>query len=70
MPDPSKPNELVPIRKFPRSIIGQETVSDPPLLDESLPLDADEERIIASGIIRRTKIAHRCSQRVTTSLLL
>ena len=71
MAGPSKPKDLVPIRRFPRTVLGQETISDPPVLNEALPVDPDDERIIASGLRRTNKIDQMQAESnpLTTSLM-
>ena len=69
--DPTKTDELIPVRKYPLTISGQETISEPPAFDDTLPIDPDEERVLATGLRRRTNIEQRQSESnpITTSLM-
>ena len=56
IPDPTSTNELIPIRRFPNDITGDETISDPPQLRDNSPIDPFEHRVLASGLRRTSKI--------------
>ena len=69
--DPTKPNDIVPIRRFPRSLLGEEFISEPPTLDSASPVDPNETRVIACGLRRTSNLEQRqCeSNPLSTSLL-
>ena len=48
-----KPDDLVPIRRFPRTENGEKFISKPADVDPSRPVDPVEKRVIACGL-RRT----------------
>ena len=71
VPDPTITNELVPIRRFPTDINGDERISDPPQQSDNSPIDPFDERTLAYGL-RRASMAEQiqCESNPLTTVLL
>ena len=64
-------NDLVPIRRFPIDDTGVETISEPSLQNDTSPVDPHEDRVIASGLRRTSKIEQNmCESNPLTTVLL
>ena len=71
VPDPTSTNDLVPIRRFPTDDIGDEYISEPPLQSDNSLIDAVDDRVIASGLRRTSKIEQSmCESNPLTTVLL
>ena len=71
IPDPTSTNELIPIRRFPNDITGDEIISDPPQLRDNSPNDTFEHRVLASGLRRTSKVEQSiCESNPLTTVLL
>ena len=70
VPDLNSTNDLVPTRRFPRAVTGDEKISDPPLQTDNSPIDAVDHRVVASGLRRTSKIEQRmCESNPLTTVL-
>ena len=56
VPDPISTKDLVPTRRFPNDDTGGETISEPSLQSDTSPVDPQDDRVIASGLRRTSKI--------------
>ena len=54
--DPTKIDELVPLRRFPLTILREQTISEPPTCDNTMPINYDEERVSFIELRRRSNI--------------
>ena len=71
VPDLTSTNDLLPTRRFPTDDTGVETISDPPLQSDTSPIDPIDERIIASGLRRTSKVEQSmCESNPLTTVLL
>ena len=56
VPDPTVPDDLTPTCRFPTESNSDERISHPSKLNDHPPIDAVDERVIASGLLRISKI--------------
>ena len=71
VPDPTSTKDVVPIRRFPIDDTGVETISEPSLQNDTSPVDPHEDRVIASGLRRTSKIEQNmCESNPLTTVLL
>ena len=70
VPDPTSTKDLVPTRRFPTDDTGVETISEPPLQIATCPVDPYDDRVIASGLRRTSKIEQSmCESNPLTTVL-
>ena len=71
IPDPTNHDELVPIRRFNRSLLGEENISDPPAVNNLSPVDPMDNRTLVCGLRRRTAAEQsQCETNPLTTVLL
>ena len=54
--DPENTSEIIPKRRFPRNINGDEIISDPPVINTLSPVDPSDLRVVTFGLRRTSKI--------------
>ena len=59
IPDPENPHEIIPKRRFPCNMNGDEFISDPPVTNYLSPVDPPDHRVIACGLRRTSEIEQK-----------
>ena len=71
IPDPGNPGEIIPKRRFPFDINGDEVISDPPASNCLSPIDSSDNRVIACGLRRTSEIEQKqCEGNHLTTVLM
>ena len=71
IPDPENANEIIPKRRLPCNMDGNEFISDPPVTNCLSPIDPPDHRVIACGLRRTSEIEQKQTETNTlTSVLM
>ena len=71
IPDPENAHEIIPKRRFPCNLNGDEVISDPPVTNCLSPIDPPDHRVIACGLRRTSEIEQKQTETNTlTSVLM